>query len=201
MTLKLFKATAMTTVAAAMAFSAAIPAAALAQSKDQPPAPAYDKQQDPYYDSCAQQQDKRALVGGATGAVAGAVIGHNVQGYKRDRSGNTIVGGVLGAIAGAVVGSATTKCDQTYADAPPPPAPPPPPKRAYRYAPPPPPREPYYDNRYAYAPPAPPAPPPPPQAKPQCTYVEDAVRMPDGGISKRMVHVCQDSNGQYQIVQ
>ncbi len=196
---KLFKTTALTTVAAAMAFSALIPAAASAQTRD----PAYDKQQDPYYDSCAQQQDKRALVGGATGAVAGAVIGHNVQGYKRDRSGNTIVGGVLGAIAGAVVGSATTKCDQAYADAPPPPAPAP--KRVYRYAPPPP-RDPYYEDRYAYAPPpppaAPPAPPPPVRsAKPDCTYVEDAVRMPDGSLSKRMVHVCQDSNGQYQIVQ
>ena len=35
----------------------------------------------------------------------------------------------------------------------------------------------------------------------RCTYVESPVYMPDGRTEKRMVQVCPDRNGRYQVVQ
>ena len=34
-----------------------------------------------------------------------------------------------------------------------------------------------------------------------CTYVESPIRMPDGRTQKRMVQVCPDNQGRYQIVE
>ena len=34
-----------------------------------------------------------------------------------------------------------------------------------------------------------------------CTYAESPIRMPDGRTQKRMVQVCPDSQGRYQIVE
>ncbi len=201
MTNKLFKTAILATTAAAFVAATMVPELASAQSRYTPSyGTSYDESGQYYYDGCARDQTNRAVVGGATGAVAGAVIGNSLVNKRRDSGGGAIVGGVLGALIGSSIGQSTAACQpepkpQVVV------APPRQPQRTYRYAPPPAPV--YEDRRYSYNDDYDQsyAPPPPPAAKPQCTYVEDAIRMPDGALSKRMVRVCQDSNGQYQIVQ
>jgi hypothetical protein len=62
---------------------------------------------DPY---CAQKKQNRMLVGGAIGAVAGAVLGNNTA-ARNAQSEGSILGGVIGAASGAAIGRATAKCE------------------------------------------------------------------------------------------
>ena len=51
---------------------------------------------------CQTNTETGALVGGATGAGIGAIIGHNSHG---NTAGGAIVGGAVGALTGAIVGN------------------------------------------------------------------------------------------------
>jgi hypothetical protein len=205
MTRKTFKSAVLGTAAAAMAAAALAPSLAAAQPRYQDGA-AWDENGQYYYDGCARDTTNRTITGGLIGAGAGAIIGNSLVDKRRDHGSGAVMGGILGAFAGAAIGGGTAACQ-------PQPRPvvvqaPPPPRVAQRYAPPPPPvsRPPVYEDRYAYrdAPygyrddpdyryaPVP--------SEPPCTYIEDSVRMPNGSMARRMVHVCMDSRGQYQIV-
>jgi hypothetical protein len=201
---KTLKTAILTTAALALAAASFTPGMASAQSQYKPPyGTSYDQSGQYYYDGCARDTTNRAVTGGAIGAGAGAIIGNSLVNKRRDSGQGALFGGLMGAMIGASIGSSTAACT-------------PEPKPRVDYAPPPRPRQP---TRIYRAPPPPPAPPvyayddrgyerdydyrsapPPVAAKPQCTYIEDAVKMPSGAISKRMVHVCRDSNGEYQIV-
>ncbi len=205
MTTQFFKSAILSTAAAAMAAVSLAPGMALAQSQYNPPyGTSYDQSGQYYYDGCSRDKTNRAVTGGVIGAGAGAIIGNSLVNKRRDSGQGALFGGLLGAMVGASVGSSTAACTPepkpVQVQAPPPP----PPSRAYSYAPPPPPApayDPRYDDqRYDYRDDVDYRSAPPRAAKPQCTYVEDAVKMPNGAISKRMVHVCQDRNGDYQIV-
>jgi hypothetical protein len=209
MTIQFFK-SAMLSTAAALALACLAPGMASAQSQYKPPyGTSYDQSGQYYYDGCSRDTTNRAVVGGAVGAGAGAIIGNSMVNKRHDSGQGALIGGLLGAVIGASVGSSTAACTpepkQVVVQAPPPP-PPSRDVRVYRSAPPPPAAPPPYayndrsydqgyrdDYDYRSAP-------PPPAAKPECTYIEDAVRMPNGAMAKRMVHVCEDRNGEYQIV-
>ena len=199
-TTKTLRCTVLAVAGAATALAALAPTVASAQSYGAQP---YDNQNG-YYDACRRDQNQRAVVGGLLGAVAGMALGNNSSDRRYRRHDNAALGTVIGGVAGAGIGASTAGCtpaprQQTYYA----PAP------AYSYA------DPRYDqrdyyDRYAYAPPAQSYAPPPayddydyaPQRPPlACTYVESPVRMPDGRSQKRMVQVCPDSQGRYQIVE
>ena len=82
-----------------------------------------------------------AVTGGALGAIAGAVIGHNSRGG--DALGGAILGGTVGAIAGGTIGNSVDQQKGTLY------APPPVERRVYR-------------ERATYGPPPPPSTPPMP---------------------------------------
>ena len=58
---------------------------------------------------CGQVNQNRMLVGGALGAIAGAVLGNNVGAHHHQGDG-AILGTVLGAGTGAVIGRNTGAC-------------------------------------------------------------------------------------------
>jgi uncharacterized protein YcfJ len=93
-------------VGAVAAMTALAPAASAQSYRNQSPFV-----QDPY---CAQVKQNRMMVGGAIGALAGAVLGNNVAARNAQTEG-AVLGGVAGAAAGAAIGRGTAKCDQnTY---------------------------------------------------------------------------------------
>ena len=202
MTSKVFRSTVLASAAAAACFVGLAPSMASAQPRGQ----AYDDRGQYYYDGCSREKTDRAVVGGAIGAIGGALVGNSLVNKRRDNGGGALIGGLLGGFAGASIGASGAACtperrQYVVQSAPPPPPP------VVRYAPPPPPARPPvyqerydyrdapygyqddYDARYAQAP-----------SQPPCTYIEDSVRMPNGATARRMVHVCMDSRGQYQIV-
>ena len=66
-------------------------------------------------------REKGALAGGAIGAGAGAIVGHQVG----HTGAGALIGAGVGAISGAVIGDAMQSSEQQKAAAPPPPPPPP----------------------------------------------------------------------------
>jgi len=184
--------------AGAMVLSAvAAPVASAQPYGYQPPPPPS------YSDACRSDRTNRTALGALLGAGAGALLGSHVA-ANHHRTDGSIVGGLLGAAGGGLIAhdsSATCPQDQAYAPPPPPPvaeAPPPPP--AYYQAP----RG--YDARFddghwAYGPrgvrlrivdrPAGPD---------GCALAESPVYMPDGDVQHRLVRVCMDPSGRYQVV-
>jgi hypothetical protein len=162
-----------------------------------------------YYDPCQRDATSRGTVGAFVGGGTGAVIGSQLaaRGHRTDGS---VLGGVLGAVAGAVIGNRSAACvsgreyypaqrpaysygggygggyrDELYTGG-----------RGYY-------RQGYYDApRYPREtvtiidrPDA--------GAIPDangCTMAESPIYMPDGRTQKRMVRVCPDSSGRYQVV-
>src|SRR5689334_222276 len=101
MTTKVFKSAILTTAAAALAAATLAPSLAAAQQQY---GRAYDQNGQYYYDGCSREQSDRAVVGGATGALAGAIIGNSLVNKRRDNGQGALVGGLVGAIAGAAIG-------------------------------------------------------------------------------------------------
>lgn len=135
-------------------------------------APAYGYQ-DP---ACAQAKQNRMLLGGAIGAVAGAVLGKNVAAGNAHREG-AVLGGVVGAASGAAIGRASVKCDGQ--------------QTAFGYG-----RDGYgleggpvrtSGGDYGYG--APPAP------RQDCRWGVTTTRDPDGRELKESVYMCRGSDG------
>ena len=184
-------------VAAAAAALSAAPVAAHAQSYS-----SYDRNGQYYYDGCRRDRNSRAVAGGVIGGLAGMAAGNNLSDRRSHRREGAVAGALLGALAGSAIGRSTAGCEPEYR-----------PRQTYSYN-----NysggyaytpdysygyqdDDYYYDRYArsydYARPSydygrPPL---------ACTYAESPVRMPDGRTQKRMVQVCPDSRGDYQIVE
>jgi hypothetical protein len=168
-----------------------------------------------YYDPCRRDRTNRGVAGALIGGALGAVVGSQAA-ANHHRTDGSLLGGGLGAIAGGMVGSSSAACSagsQYYPGAaPPPPAPPPPPPQGYYGRPPPPPA---YDDgqrwgsrwddddadhwaygrrgeRYRIA--------ERPTGPDGCTLAESPIYMPDGRVEKRMVRVCRDRSGRFQVV-
>jgi len=62
--------------------------------------------------ACQTPQQQNALVGGALGAGAGALVGSAVSGGS---AGGALAGAAIGAGSGALIGSAVTPAGPTYA--------------------------------------------------------------------------------------
>jgi hypothetical protein len=167
------------------------------------------------YDGCRREQTSRGTLGALAGAAAGIALGNNASRDRSSRRNAAAAGGVLGAVIGSQIGKNSAACtpgyetsydngyydrgynDRSYAPAP-----------SYGYYEQ---RPSYYDRdyydryqqRYAqggsygydYAPPS------NYETTSRCTYVESPIYMPDGRTEKRMVQVCPDRNGRYQVVQ
>jgi hypothetical protein len=197
---------ALATAAAATAFVAIAPTVAAAQSYGYN---SYDSRGGYAYDGCRREQNSRGTLGALAGAAAGIALGNNVSRDRSSRRNAAAVGGVLGAVIGSQIGKNGAACtpgyetsydsgyyDRSYA---PPPAP------AYGYYDRP--TQGYYYDRYqeryaqsdAYARDY--AAPSYSDTNSRCTYVESPIYMPDGRTEKRMVQVCPDRNGRYQVVQ
>lgn len=199
---------ALATAAAATALAAFTPTVASAQSYAYG---GYSQGGGYAYDGCRRAQTSRSTLGALAGAAAGMALGNNVARDRTSRHNATAVGGVLGAVIGSQIGKEGAACtpgaetsydsgyyDRSYAA--------PAPAYGYyeerQYA-----RPDYYDRyqsqRYAqsgsygydYAPPS------NYDTTSRCTYVESPIYMPDGRTEKRMVQVCPDRNGRYQVVQ
>ncbi|MET0294390.1 MAG: glycine zipper domain-containing protein [Phenylobacterium sp.] len=168
------------------------------------------------YDPCRREQTNRGTVGALVGGALGAAVGSNAA-ARKNRTEGALLGGAVGAVAGAAVGNHSAACGsaaygpgygptysyddrpgyygQGYSN------------RPYdledRYR-----ASGYYDNGYAddgdygYAygyggQPLRIA----QRAGPDgCTLAESPVYMPDGRTVTRMVRVCRDSRGRYQVV-
>ena len=137
-------------------------------------APAYGAQ-DPY---CAQKKQNRMLLGGAIGAVAGAVLGNNTAARNAQTEGS-VLGGVIGAASGAAIGRATAKCDVQQ-------------QTAYGYG-----RDGYgleggpvrtSGGDYGYGSPA-------PAPRQDCRWGVTTTRDPDGRELKESVYMCRGSDG------
>lgn len=158
---------------------------------------------DSYYDPCRRDSTNRGTVGALLGGALGAAIGSNAA-ARNARTEGALLGGAVGAVAGAAVGNNSAACRSGYA-----------PRSSYYngynsgygyYAP----QPSYYDSRYrdydydydAYAYdrrggryPVVQAP-----GADGCTLAESPIYLPDGGVEKRFVRVCQDRSGRYQVV-
>lgn len=162
-----------------------------------------------YYDPCQREATNRATVGAVIGGGGGAIIGSQLAARGR-RTEGSVLGGVLGAVVGGVVGNRGAACESGRAYYPAQ-------RPAYSYnggyrddlytggrgyyrdnS--------YYDGGYGdYGPrdrvtvierPI-------VQGSPDrdgCTLAESPIYMPDGRTQKRMVRVCPDNNGRYQVV-
>jgi hypothetical protein len=149
-----------------------------------------------YYDPCRRDSTNRSTVGALIGGALGAAIGSNAA-ARNARTEGALLGGALGAMGGAAVGKNSAACapgSTTYRA----------PQTSYNgyygeryqeptYAP-------TYDDRryYERAEPYRVV-----QAPPQadgCTLAESPIYLPDGRTQKRFVRVCQDANGNYQVV-
>jgi len=206
-----FSRAALATAAAATALVTITPTVAAAQSYAYG---GYSSNQGNYaYDGCRREQNSRGTLGALAGAAAGIALGNNVSRDRSSRRNAAAAGGVLGAVIGSQIGKNGAACtpgyetsydsgyyDRNYT----------PPAQSYGYYE----QRPapgyydrdYYDRyqqRYAqsggyaydYAPPS------NYDTTSRCTYVESPVYMPDGRTEKRMVQVCPDRNGRYQVVQ
>lgn len=147
-----------------------------------------------YYDPCRRDTTQRGTMGALIGGALGAAIGSNAA-ARNARTEGALLGGALGAMGGAAVGKNSAACAPSGYRAP---------QTTYNG---------YYGERYqepAYAPAyderrtyVPPAPYRVVQAPPQadgCTLAESPIYLPDGRTQKRFVRVCQDANGNYQVV-
>lgn len=167
-----------------------------------------------YYDPCRREQTNRGTVGGVIGALAGAAIGSNVA-ARKNRTEGALLGGAVGAFGGAAIGNNSAACrsgeyrsgyydspsssyysDRTY-------------DRGYQ--------QPYYGNsrydrsryysedrygdgyRGGYADSYTVVDRPP--ATDGCTLAESPIYLPDGRVQKRLVRVCPDSSGRFQVVE
>ena len=153
-----------------------------------------------YYDPCRRDSTSRGTVGALIGGALGAAIGSNAA-ARNARTEGALLGGALGAVGGAAVGKNSAACAPGAYRAPQP-------QTSYNG---------YYGERYqapAIAPSYAPAYDPrrdydrgepyrvvqaPPQAD-GCTLAESPIYLPDGRTQKRFVRVCQDANGNYQVV-
>ena len=165
-----------------------------------------------YYDPCRRDQTNRGTVGGLIVGALGAAIGSNAA-ARKNRPEGALLGGALGAVAGATVGNRSAACTSGYA------------RDSYygvpttsgayydqpydledRYR-----SNSYYgggygstyeDDDYGYA-----------YSyggerlrvteragADGCALAESPVYMPDGRTVTRMVRVCRDSRGRYQVV-
>lgn len=59
---------------------------------------------------CGQERQNRALIGGAIGGLAGAVLGRGVA-ARNARTEGMVLGGLAGAAAGAAIGHNSAKCE------------------------------------------------------------------------------------------
>lgn len=200
---------ALASVAGVMALSAAatVPTFASAQSSGY-----YGNSGGSYYDPCRRESTNRGTVGALVGGALGAAIGSNAA-ARNARTEGALLGGALGAFGGAAVGKNSAACAPGYRA----------PQSSYydnnngyyanggsyngnsgyrdgyygssydrddRY------RQPDYaydrrGNRYSVA------------ERPGadgCSLAESPIYLPDGRVQKRFVRVCQDSNGNYQVV-
>src|SRR5438045_4943126 len=57
---------------------------------------------------CQSQAGNGALIGGATGAGLGAIIGHNSHGRTAE---GALIGGAVGAVTGGLIGNEQDKAD------------------------------------------------------------------------------------------
>lgn len=203
------------TAAAATALVAITPAVAAAQSYGYN---SYDSRGGYAYDGCRREQNSRSTLGALAGAAAGIALGNNVSRDRSSRRNAAAAGGVLGAVIGSQIGKNGAACtpgyetnydsgyydrsystpsygyyERSYAA----------PAYGYNQRP----RDDYYYDRYqqsyaqsdAYARDY--AAPSYNDTNGRCTYVESPIYMPDGRTEKRMVQVCPDRNGRYQVVQ
>jgi hypothetical protein len=193
-----FAKSALAGVAGVMALSAAatVPTFAAAQSSS------YYGNDGGYYDPCRRSSTNRGTVGALVGGALGAAIGSNAA-AKNARTEGALLGGALGALGGAAVGKNSAACNNGYRT----------PQTSYygdRYGD-------RYDNgyyagsydrddryydrqdyaydrrgtRYSVA------------ERPGadgCSLAESPIYLPDGRVQKRFVRVCQDGNGNYQVV-
>ena len=67
------------------------------------------------HEACKASEDRRQIIGGGIGVVAGAVIGSQVSGSGA-RTEGSVLGGVLGGLAGAGIADKTIDCDPVYED-------------------------------------------------------------------------------------
>lgn len=163
-----------------------------------------------YYDPCRRDSTNRGTVGALLGGAIGAAIGSNAA-ARNARTEGALLGGAVGAAAGAAVGNNSAACRSgsytgSYA-----------PRSSYydgaryygdrgynsgyyadrRYD------DGYYDRsdygyaydrrgtRYSVTERV---------GADGCTLAESPIYLPDGRVQKRFVRVCQDSNGNYQVV-
>ena len=158
-----------------------------------------------YYDPCRRDSTNRGTVGALLGGALGAAIGANAA-ARNARTEGALLGGALGAVGGAAVGKNSAACNGGYRG----------PQSSYNNG--------YYGDRYGdrydngyyagsydrddrdYA---------GPYAYDRrgnrysvaerpgadgCTLAESPIYLPDGRVQKRFVRVCQDGNGNYQVV-
>ncbi|WP_309646254.1 glycine zipper 2TM domain-containing protein [Phenylobacterium sp.] len=196
-----FAKSALASVAGVVALSAAatVPTFAAAQSNGY-----YAQDQNGgYYDPCRRSTTNRGTAGALIGGALGAVIGSNAA-ARNARTEGALLGGALGAVAGGAVGSNSAACQSSrrssdydngsrygssgysnggyyagsydrdrYDD------------RDRDYA---------YDRRgTAYNVTERPG-------ADGCTLAESPIYLPDGRVQKRFVRVCQDGQGNYQVV-
>ena len=67
------------------------------------------------HEACKSDEDRRQIIGGGLGVVAGAVIGSQVSGNGA-RTEGSVIGGLLGGLAGAGIADKSIDCDPAYAD-------------------------------------------------------------------------------------
>lgn len=166
-----------------------------------------------YYDPCQRDQTNRGTAGALIGGALGAALGSNAA-ARKNRTEGALLGGAVGAVAGAAVGNTSAACRSGY-----------PSNQGYYRAPtysggyy----NQPYdledryrangyygggyygsaYEDDYGYA-----------YGNrgerlrvtgrtgaDGCALAESPVYMPDGRTVTRMVRVCMDSRGRYQVV-
>lgn len=158
-----------------------------------------------YYDPCRRDSTNRGTVGALVGGALGAAIGANAA-ARNARTEGALLGGALGAFGGAAVGKNSAACTSEqyraarpssyydnqswgnrYSD------------RGDYYAGSSYDREDYYGpyaydrrgNRYSVTERV---------GADGCTLAESPIYLPDGRVQKRFVRVCQDANGNYQVV-
>jgi len=66
------------------------------------------------HQECKSNEDRRQVIGGVLGAVAGGVLGSQVSGNGARTEGSAI-GAVVGGLAGAGIADKTVDCDPVYA--------------------------------------------------------------------------------------
>lgn len=199
---KLIVKTALTGAAAVMALSTALAVPSFASAQEG----YYYGNQGYSYDPCRRDSTNRGTTGALIGSAIGAAIGSNAA-ARNSRTEGAILGGVVGAAIGAKVGKSSAACGRA-------------PQSSYygnsygnQYG-----SNGYYNNGYdngygygygnsygasyggygqyqggAY-------PVNQGRATDGCTLAESPIYLPDGRVQKRMVRVCPDSRGNYQVV-